>query len=81
MSSEPGSPQAVISPTTSGFRRALNREGVEFSIPLDTSQPVPEGPHENESDDECSSWIDSVIGAERRAVTKTTMYVPYLYIV
>ena len=80
LTSDPGSPQAVISPTTSGFRRALNREGVEFSIPLNTSQPVPdEGPHENESDDECSSWIDSVIGAERRAVTKTTMYPTHVH--
>lgn len=74
MTSDPGELQAVISPSTSGFRRALNREGVEFCMPLDTSRSVTERALENESDDECSNWIDSVIGTEKKAVIRTTVY-------
>lgn len=29
---------ALITPTTSGFRRALSRQGVEFSLPLCSSR-------------------------------------------
>ena len=68
--------QALLTPTTSGLREALKKEGVEYTLPFSPVETSPAADSDNEDELSASNWLQS-IGLHTSSTHGTTKIASY----